>query len=120
MTSKLLQDKVVFITGGGQGIGLECAKAYADEGAKVAIADISMEKAEQSASQLPGDALALHCDVGESAVSRGCHQAALNHYGRLDVVHNNAGICQPVQAAARDQRRRVGRRCIASTSRASI
>ncbi len=95
MTSKLLQDKVVFITGGGQGIGLECAKAYADEGAKVAIADISVEKAEQSAAQLPGDALALHCDVGESESVEAAIKAALNHYGRLDVVHNNAGISNP-------------------------
>lgn len=95
MTSKLLQDKVVFITGGGQGIGLECAKVYADEGAMVAIADISMEKAEQSVSQLPGDALALHCDVGDCESVEAAIKAALDHYGRLDAVHNNAGISNP-------------------------
>ena len=95
MTNKLLQDKVVFITGGGQGIGLECAKVYADEGARVAIADISVENAQQAASQLPGDAMALHCDVGDGESVEAAVKATLEHYGRLDVVHNNAGISNP-------------------------
>ena len=100
MTSKLLQDKVVFITGGGQGIGFECAKAYSDEGAQVVIADISLEKAQQSASQLSGDAIALHCDVGDSASVDSAIQAALRPLWTSGCGSQQCGHRQSIQAAA--------------------
>lgn len=95
MTGKLLQDKVIFITGAGQGIGLECARAYAAEGAQVVVADINLAAAEKAASELPGNPLALACDVGDCALVVEAIRAALDRYGRLDAVHNNAGISSP-------------------------
>jgi meso-butanediol dehydrogenase / (S,S)-butanediol dehydrogenase / diacetyl reductase len=95
MTGKLLQDKVIFITGAGQGIGQECARAYAAEGAHVAVADINLAAAEKAAAELPGNPLALACDVGDSGLVAEAIRAALDHYGRLDAVHNNAGISSP-------------------------
>jgi len=95
MPGKLLSEKVIFITGAGQGIGRECALAYAAEGAHVAIADIHAEYAEETAAELSGDAIPLHCDVGDAYSVESAIQAALDHYGRIDAVHNNAGIANP-------------------------
>lgn len=91
----LLQDKVIFLTGGGNGIGRECALAYAREGAFVAIADIDRDAAEASAALLDGRGLALACDVGDNASVEQAIRATLDRYGRLDAVHNNAGIAHP-------------------------
>ncbi len=91
----LLQDKVIFLTGGGQGIGHECALAYAQEGAQVVVADINRTSAEETVRLLDHNGLAIECDVGDSeSVKRGIQQA-LDHFGRLDAVHNNAGITNP-------------------------
>lgn len=95
MSGKLLQDKVIFVTGAGQGIGQECARAYAAEGAHVAVADINLEAAQKTAAELPGNTLALRCDVGDSGLVAKAIHAALDHYQRLDAVHNNAGISSP-------------------------
>jgi NAD(P)-dependent dehydrogenase (short-subunit alcohol dehydrogenase family) len=93
--SKLLQDKVIFLTGGGQGIGRECALAYAREGAQVVVADLDRAAADETIALLDGGGLAVECDVGDNAsVEEAVHQA-LNHYARLDAVHNNAGIANP-------------------------
>lgn len=94
--SSELAEKVIFLTGGAQGIGRECALAYAREDASVAIADINGEAAEALLSELPGEAhLAIACDVSERASVDSAVQAALARFGRLDAVHNNAGISTP-------------------------
>ncbi len=95
MPGELLPDKVIFITGGGQGIGRECALAYAAEGAHVAIADIDLAHAETTVSELPGNAFAVWCDVGDAKSVEDALKVTLDHYGRIDAVHNNAGISQP-------------------------
>lgn len=97
MPGDLLPDKVIFVTGGGQGIGHECAKAYAAEGAHVAVADINLQSAEETAAQLPGNAIALACDVGNAEAVEAAIKKTLSHYNRLDAVHNNAGIANPVK-----------------------
>jgi NAD(P)-dependent dehydrogenase (short-subunit alcohol dehydrogenase family) len=91
----LLQDKVIFLTGGGQGIGRECALAYAREGALVVVADINAETAQQTVAELGSEALALRCDVSDGGEAAAAIQATLGRYGRLDAVHNNAGIASP-------------------------
>lgn len=95
MPGELLPDKVIFITGGGQGIGRECALAYAEEGAHVAIADIDLTHAETTASELPGNALAVQCDVGDRQAVERAIKTTLDHYGHIDAVHNNAGLSRP-------------------------
>ena len=93
--TNLLQDKVVFLTGGGQGIGRECALVYAQEGAHVAIADLNREAAEETLALVNGRGMAVECDVGDNASVEQAVRRTVSHYGRLDAVHNNAGIANP-------------------------
>jgi meso-butanediol dehydrogenase/(S,S)-butanediol dehydrogenase/diacetyl reductase len=91
-----LANQVIFLTGGGQGIGRECALAYAREGASVIIADINTAAAENVVTELEGgNHLAVTCEVSNRASVDAAIKAALEHYGRLDAVHNNAGISAP-------------------------
>lgn len=95
MSDKLLQDKVIFLTGAGQGIGYECARAYAAEGAHVAVVDLHLAAAEKTAAELPGNPIAIQCDVSERQSVEEAVQKTLAHYQRLDAVHNNAGVANP-------------------------
>jgi meso-butanediol dehydrogenase / (S,S)-butanediol dehydrogenase / diacetyl reductase len=91
----LLENKVVFLTGGASGIGRECAIAYAAEGAKVAIADIDKRSAEETALTIGGASIGIECDVVSGGSVERAVTAAIAHFGRLDAVHNNAGIASP-------------------------
>lgn len=91
----LLADKVVFLTGGAQGIGQACATAYIREGARVVIADANAEAAQHTAAELGDSALAVPCDVRLQADVEGAVRQTLERFGRLDAVHNNAGISSP-------------------------
>ena len=95
MSGTLLAEKVIFVTGAGQGIGRECALAYAAEGAQVAVVDINLPNAEETAAMLAGNAIALHADIGSGAAVEKAVNRTLQHYGRLHAVHNNAGISSP-------------------------
>lgn len=91
----LLENKVIFVTGGANGIGRECAIAYAREGAKVAIADIDRQGAEESAHALGAGSIGLVCDVADGASVESAVKTAHLHFDRIDAVHNNAGIASP-------------------------
>lgn len=95
MTEKSLQDKIIFITGAGQGIGLACATAYVAEGAWVIIADLNRNAAENAAEALGDRAIALQCDVGDGLSVEAALGEIVSRFGKLDVVHNNAGIANP-------------------------
>ena len=90
----ILQDKVVFITGGGSGIGRACAIAYAAEGAKVVVVDLDQHSAEETAHAADGS-IALMCDVADGASVDHAVKTAVSHFGRIDAMHNNAGIASP-------------------------
>ena len=83
------------LTGGGDGIGRECALAYAREGATVAILDRDLDTAQHTASDAGGDSLAVHADVSDGEAVRAAIAAVLEQFGRIDAVHNNAGIASP-------------------------
>ncbi len=88
-----LKDKVALITGGASGIGLATVKKFIAEGAKVAIADINVEQAQQVVDQLePGSAVAVGVDVSKLAEVEAAVQSAVDAFGKLDVIFNNAGI----------------------------
>ncbi|WP_342043185.1 3-hydroxybutyrate dehydrogenase [Bacillus sp. OTU2372] len=93
--SMLLEGKTAFITGSASGIGLEIAKTFAHEGAKVIISDLNAEKSELMAEELRDqgfEALAAPCDVtNEEAFKNSIHQA-YKTFGRLDILVNNAGM----------------------------
>ena len=95
MKTGLLEGKVILLTGGAAGIGLECAKAYAAEGASVVIADLDGEAAAKSAAALPGRHLGLACDVSRGPEVEKAVAQAESTFGRLDAIHNNAGLASP-------------------------
>jgi meso-butanediol dehydrogenase/(S,S)-butanediol dehydrogenase/diacetyl reductase len=90
-----LKGKVIVLTGGADGIGRECADAYVREGAAVAVLDRDGEKAEQVVAELGPDCLALEADVGEESAVQAAIHAVLARYGKVDGVHNNAGVASP-------------------------
>ena len=91
----LLENKVVFITGAASGIGRECALACSREGASVAIADIDHEQARKTAAEIGDAALAIGCDVSDGSSVELAVAAAIARFGRIDALHNNAGIAAP-------------------------
>src|SRR6266545_4314772 len=86
-----LAGKVAVVTGAGSGIGAATAEAFVREGAKVVAADISGAQ-EDVAKRLGESCLALHVDVAKSDDIKKMLATAVDSFGRLDVLHNNAGI----------------------------
>jgi len=87
-----LSGKVALITGGASGIGLATAKKFIAEGAKVAIADIALERAQEVAAGLGEAAFAVGVDVSKFDEVEAAVQSTVDHFGKLDVMFNNAGI----------------------------
>ncbi|MFJ9179952.1 3-oxoacyl-ACP reductase FabG [Streptomyces sp. NPDC102360] len=90
----LLADRTAVITGGAQGIGLAIARTYVREGARVVLGDLNLEAAEAAAKELGGPSVAhaVRCDITESAQVDALIQAAIDTFGSLDIMVNNAGI----------------------------
>ncbi len=87
------QDQIVIITGAGQGIGRTMARAFANEGAKIVIAEIDAASGQALAEELgPERALFYQMDVRDAAAARAMVQATLDRWGRADVLINNAGV----------------------------
>jgi len=93
-----LAGKVAFITGGGGGIGTTTAERFAEEGAKVVVADIDLAAGEAAAAAARakaansgGDGLFIACDVTERASVEAALAETIARYGKLDILHNNAG-----------------------------
>ena len=90
-----VQDKVCIVTGAASGIGLATARRLAEEGGRVAVADIDADGAERAAAALIDAGLDAHpfaVDVAEEESVRGMYAAAAERFGGIDVCHNNAGI----------------------------
>ena len=90
-----LENKIIFLTGGSCGIGRDCAKSYAAEGAIVVIAALDKEGVEKAATELGPEHLGIVCDVSKDAEVKSAIEKTLARYGKLDAVHNNAGIVTP-------------------------
>jgi 3-oxoacyl-[acyl-carrier protein] reductase len=87
-----LEGKVAIITGSGQGIGEAYARRFAREGARVVVADVNAEKGGAVAKSIGGDAVFERVDVSSEADTRRLAQAAVDRFGRIDVLLNNAAI----------------------------
>jgi len=90
-----LADKVCVITGGGGGMGRVAALMFAQEGAKVVVAEVSQEAGDgtvQAVTDAGGQASAVETDVSKEDDARAMVQHAIDTYGRIDVLYNNAGI----------------------------
>ena len=95
-----LAGKVAIITGSGVGLGAECGRVMAAQGAKVVIADIDEPAAQATAQAIRdsgGDALAVWVDVSSEDAVRKMVEQVIARYGRIDVLHNNAAIQTPEQ-----------------------
>ncbi len=92
---KLLNDKIIFLTGGSKGIGLECAKKYIEAGAQVVVVSNDAVSLSESIELLGNRSHGILCDVSGSADVEDAIRQTLQKYGRIDVIHNNAGIAHP-------------------------
>lgn len=94
----LLAERIVVITGAGSGIGRASARLFASEGANVICADVRRSWVDDTVAMVAdegGTAVALTCDVTNEVDVQRAVQAAVEHFGRLDVMFNNAGIASP-------------------------
>src|SRR5690348_16542479 len=92
---------VTIITGGGRGLGAALANGFANAGAHVVIGDQDERTAQASAANIRergGSALATRCDITSESDVRALVDLALQTYGQLDVLLNNAGINIPKPA----------------------
>jgi NAD(P)-dependent dehydrogenase (short-subunit alcohol dehydrogenase family) len=97
---KGLKDRVVIVTGGGSGIGRATAGRLIAEGARVALVDVDGEAASAAAAELGSDVLPLAGDVSSEADVQNYFAGAAAHFGRVDSLHNNAGIEGPLAPLA--------------------
>ena len=90
----LLAGRIAVVTGGAQGLGLAIARQFIEEGARVVLGDLDLDRTREAAEQLGGPTLAhaVRCDVTSSSEVEGLIAAALEHFGGLHVMVNNAGI----------------------------
>ncbi len=89
------KNQVIWITGGGSGIGLALAKAFAKEGAKVALSGRRLNKLNEAVKiveQAGGEGLAVQCDVSDEKAVEAAVEKVVQHFGKMDLVLANAGF----------------------------
>jgi 3-oxoacyl-[acyl-carrier protein] reductase len=99
--SPVLEDKVAIITGGGRGIGRVFALRFAEEGAKLLLPDISLERAEDAAKEIRakgGEAVAIETDISDEKATQQMAEKVMQQYGKVDILVNNAAIWYEVNA----------------------
>ncbi|MDE0071004.1 MAG: glucose 1-dehydrogenase [Caldilineaceae bacterium] len=90
-----LDGKSAFVTGGASGIGQATALAYAERGARVLVADVDADGAQETLRLIglgDGEANFVNCDVGDAASVEAAVNRCVELYGRIDCAFNNAGI----------------------------
>ena len=93
-----LEGKVALITGAAGGMGKVAAQLFASEGAKVVVSDVSDQAGEATVEEIAGDggeAAYVHADVSRGADAERMVAFAMDRFGHLDVLYNNAGIFHP-------------------------
>lgn len=92
--SMRLRDKVAIVTGGASGIGKGICAALAREGARVAVADIDVQKADALAAELAarGEAISVRTDVTSSSSANDMARKVNERFGRIDILVNNVGV----------------------------
>ncbi|MBT8220930.1 MAG: glucose 1-dehydrogenase [Bacteroidia bacterium] len=102
----LHQDKVALITGAGSGIGRNTAYTLAAEGARIVVTDINQEGGQETVENIKskgGDAFFIKNNVADWDDVQHMFRSAVDHYGRIDIAVNNAGIGSPDFAKTADK-----------------
>ena len=97
------ENKVALVTGAGSGIGLATAKAFAEAGASVVLADHHEDSVRAAAEELAAaghKALAIRCDVADERQVAAMVEQTVSKFGRLDAAFNNAGVQSPIAETA--------------------
>ena len=90
----MLKGKIAVITGAGNGIGGAIAERFAAEGVKVAITDINLKAAQETAEKIGPSSLAIETDVSNRASVRAMVELSENELGPIDILVNNAGFTE--------------------------
>ena len=93
--SPVLQDKVAIITGAGRGLGKAFALRFADEGAKLLLPDISLERVQSTVEEIKakgGEAVAMKTDISEEKDTQKMAEEVMRLYGKVDILLNNAAM----------------------------
>jgi 3-oxoacyl-[acyl-carrier protein] reductase len=93
--SPVLQDKVAIITGAGRGLGKAFALRFADEGARLLLPDISLERVQGTAAEIKakgGEAFAMKTDISEQKDTQKMAEEVMRLYGKVDILLNNAAM----------------------------
>lgn len=104
--SPVLKDKVAIITGAGRGIGKAFALRFAEEGARIFIPDISLERAEETVKEIKakgGEAAAILTDVSDEKATQAMAEKVVQLYGKADILVNNAAIWYGLNITPWDQ-----------------
>jgi NAD(P)-dependent dehydrogenase (short-subunit alcohol dehydrogenase family) len=97
------ENKVALVTGAGAGMGLATAKAFAEAGAAVTLADVQEDAVRAAAEELVAaghKAIAVRCNVADEAEVAAMVEQAVSNFGRLDAAYNNAGVQSPAMETA--------------------
>lgn len=102
----MLDDRVAIVTGAASGIGAGTARRFVAEGARVLLTDIQDEPGEALATELGSSAAFLHCNVATEGDVEAAVNEAVDRWGGLDVLHNNAGfvgVTGPIEETTDDE-----------------
>lgn len=89
---KRFEDKIALVTGGANGLGENLVRRLLDEGARVAVADIEEDTLSTLCAELGDRVFGIPCDVSNKASVDAMVAKAVEHFGRIDILFNNAGI----------------------------
>ena len=105
----VLDDKVAIVTGSARGIGRATAELLSEHGAKVLINDLDGDVAEQTAGEIAGETAVYGCDLTKEGTADELVQAAIDAWGKIDIIVNNAGytIDAPIHKMSDDAFQRM-------------
>jgi 3-oxoacyl-[acyl-carrier protein] reductase len=98
--SPVLKDKVAIITGAGRGLGKAFALRFAQEGARLLLPDISLERAQSTAKEIKasgGEAVAMLTDISDEKATKKMATEVIRLYGKVDILLNNAALYYGVE-----------------------